>query len=418
MSEPRPDPPLRDAHAHVAQHGRSLSMLDLSTCRSAAEALERIARASASLADERWLIAQGARPEGWREGAWPTLAELDTACGGRPCAAWCFDYHGMMASSRALALAGIDQSSADPPGGVVVREGGRLRGVVLERAAHAVWEAVPEPGEAERREHVGRALADMAELGFAEVHDLLAAPWLGPLLAELDDAGELPLAAELYVAMEHLEAVAAGSEAWRRGRVRLAGGKIFVDGTLNSRTALMLEPYADPLEGLPRGRAMVEAGAIDGAIESCVRRGLQLAAHAIGDGAVRMVLDAVERVRPPARSVRIEHAEVIDEADVGRFAALGVVCSVQPCHLLADVEALRRLVPGRLHRVLPLRELIEEGCEPGELLLFGSDTPIVRPNPEDNLQAALHRSREGEDAIAPEQSVTYAEALAAMRPGT
>jgi predicted amidohydrolase YtcJ len=95
------------------------------------------------------------------------------------------------------------------------------------------------------------------------------------------------------------------------------------------------------------------------------------------------------------------------------------VASVQPCHLLADVEALRRHLPHRLERVLPLRELIDSGCRPGELLWFGSDVPIVRPDPADSIRAAVRRSRDGDEvAIAPEQAITDAEAWAAFRAAT
>lgn len=149
---------------------------------------------------------------------------------------------------------------------------------------------------------------------------------------------------------------------------------------------------------------------------------LTLAIHAIGDDAVRTCLDAYESVSPSHRltaspTLRIEHAEIIDAADVPRFAALGVICSVQPCHLLADVEALRRGLPHRLNRVLPLRDLIDSGCTPGpsNLLQFGSDVPIVRPHPEDSIQAAVHRRRVNDSpdaAIAPDQAITEDEAWA------
>jgi hypothetical protein len=154
---------------------------------------------------------------------------------------------------------------------------------------------------------------------------------------------------------------------------------------------------------------MMTPAQIEDAVRACDAFALPIAAHAIGDASVRAVLDAIERVRPKARGQRIEHAELIDSADVPRFADLGVICSVQPCHLLADIEALTRLLPHRLDRVLPLRELIDAGCAPGELLWFGSDTPIVRPDPEDSIQAATCRRRAGapdSEAISPEQAIT------------
>lgn len=407
---------LREAHAHLVAHGRSASMVQLGGARSAADALERLRAAADADSSGAWLLATGARPESWPERGWPTLAELDAAVPGRPALAWCFDHHAVMVNSPALRAAVIDGATPDPPGGVIVRDSaGRPKGELLESAAMRAWAAVPEPTLAESREHLDRALSDLTSLGFVEAHDLKSQPWLGPMLADLEREGRLPLRVHLYPLVDDLPAVAAGRRAWESDRVRLGGGKIFTDGTLNSRTAAMLHPFADPIPDHPRGTPMMTADEIEAAIGACERLGLGLAAHAIGDAAVRAVLDAVERVRPRACRVRVEHAEIVDRADVPRFARLGVVCSVQPCHLLADVEALRRLLPHRLDRVLPLRDLIDAGCEPGRLLLFGSDTPIVRPHPSDSVQAATARRRAGEPpeaAIAPAQAVTEAEAWA------
>ncbi len=407
---------LREAHAHLVAHGRAASMVQLAEARSAADALERLRVAAGTLAPGAWLLGTGARPESWPERGWPTLADLDAAVPDRPVLAWCFDYHAVMVNSFSLRAVGFDASTPDPPGGVVVRDrAGRPSGELLEAAALRTWSVVPEPTLAESREYLEHALANLASLGFVEVHDLKSQPWLGPMLADLDREGRLPLRVHLYPLASDLPGVAAGRRAWESDRVRLAGGKVFTDGTLNSRTASMLHPFADPLPHHPRGTPMMTAAEIEAAIGLCGGLGVGLAAHAIGDGAVRSVLDAVERVRPRACRVRVEHAEIVDAADVPRFARLGVACSVQPCHLLTDVEALRRLLPHRLDRVLPLRELIDAGCEPGRLLLFGSDTPIVRPDPSDSILAATARRRAGEPpeaAIAPEQAITEAEAWA------
>jgi hypothetical protein len=198
----------------------------------------------------------------------------------------------------------------------------------------------------------------------------------------------------LYPPLEAIDRLAPGAGRWERDTVRLAGAKLFADGTLNARTAWMLHPYADPLPGLPHGQAMVTPAQLDEAIATVRAHTLGLAVHAIGDAAVRAVLDAHQRAPSRGRFPhRIEHAELIDERDVDRFARLGIVCSVQPCHLLYDIEALRRGQPDRLDRVLPLKDLIAAGCRPGELLWFGSDSPIVRPDPQDSIDAAIHRTR-------------------------
>lgn len=431
---------LREAHAHIAEHGRTMEMEALEGCRSLEACLERVAAAASRTPPDRWVLGYGLRIEGWREPRWPTRPELDDAAGGRPVCLWSFDYHALIVNSAAMERAGISESTPDPEHGRIVRdEAGRPTGVMLEAAAKQVWAAAPAPSEAERREQVLAAVKDLAGHGFTEVHDLLAPTWLGPLLADLDDQGLLPVRTWVYPRLEELDAVLPTAAAWQRERVRLAGAKVFADGTLNSRTASMLTPYADPIPGMPRGQAMMSVEDLRAAIERVLGHGLGLAVHAIGDAAVRAALDAWEpysrgdrRVRRapggPATvgaagefpAMRIEHAEVIDRDDVPRFAAMGVVCSVQPCHLLADVEALQRGVPHRLDRVFPLRELIDAGCTPGDLLWFGSDTPIVRPHPEDSLHAAVHRRRPGapeQEAIAPGQAISATEARACFGPG-
>lgn len=412
---------LREAHAHLQMHGEAMHAVGLQDCASAEEMLARLAaRADESVRAGKagWIVGVGARPEGWSDPAWPSLAKMDEACRGRAGIAWCFDTHGLMASSGALEAAGIGRGTPSPEGGVVLRDrDGAATGVVLESAAKLVAGAMPAPGAEQRREWIRSALADLKMHGFVEVHDLKAPPTLGEDLAILADRGELEMDVRLYFLLDDLEAALDGAALWERDQVRLGGAKLFADGTLNSRTAWMLEPFVDGLPGHERGTALVTPGDLDEAVQVCDELGVPLAAHAIGDAAVRAVLDAIERNRPSTLGFRVEHAEVIDEADVPRFAALGVVASVQPCHLLYDIEALRRFLPHRLDRVMPIRELIQAGCEPGDLLWFGSDVPIVRANPEDSVRAATERRREGmkeAEAIGIEQRISEEEAWGAF----
>lgn len=403
-------------------------MIDLAECAGVEECLERVAARARELRDsgsEAWVLAHGARVAAWREGAWPSAAQLDAAAGDRPCAVMSFDHHSLAANSAALRAAGWSDASGDPAGGVLVRDDrGRLTGVCLESAAQAVWAAAPEPTGEQWRDLIRRALAELAKHGFTEIHDLLSPDWLGPELARLDDAGELGVAVRLFAPLERVEIQKLASASWERPNVRLVGGKIFVDGTLNGRTAWMLSPYADPLPGRACGTPLFTEREIAVAIRRCRSLGLGLAAHAIGDGAVRACLDGVELAggasAKPAGDVRVEHCELIDVADVPRMARLGVVASVQPCHLLYDIEALRRSLPHRLDRVMPWRELIDSGLTPGERLLFGSDVPVARANPEDSIRAAVDRRRAGThaaEAIAPGQGITEREAWACFGRG-
>ncbi len=424
---------MREAHAHIASFGQSLAMPSLAACRSVGECLSAVADASQGIAAPgaapAWVRLHSARIQAWDEPRWPTRLELDRVTGGRPCVILSFDHHAACANSAALAAAGLSAGEVVPPNGLVCADpaSGLPTGELVEQAAFKVWEAAPAPTAAERARHVRDSLTALAALGYHEVHDLLSQDWLGPVLAAMERDGTLPVReVHLYPPIARVGTIASSRSEWESGRVRLAGGKLFADGTLNSRTALMLEPYREPVDGLPCGQAMVEPRQIDAAVTLCESLGLHLAVHAIGDGAVRMVLDAIERTsragagRHGSSRHRVEHCELIDDADVPRFAALGVVCSVQPCHLLADVEVLRRQLPHRLHRVLPLRELIQTGCGPfGEdpLLWFGSDVPVVRPDPQDSVQAAVNRRRAGAppaDAIGSEQRLSEAEAWAAF----
>lgn len=443
---------LREAHAHVLAHGRAASMLWLSACGSREEALELV-RARAAAMDSgsthgEWLVAAGARPEGWREagtnetgrhGAWPTLEELDAACPSRPCLVMSFDHHSGAANSAAIAAAGLKSGSDAPYDalGVMVRdERGTFTGVLLEAAFMRVRESVPQATHAQRMGHLRAALADFERLGFEEVHDLWSGPELGPCLAELDREEELIQCVWMYPLVDSLgtlEQTFASRHAFESERVRLAGGKVFADGTLNATTAWMREPYRDGLAEHPKGTPLVSVESLRRDMNRCWALGVGLAVHAIGDGAVGAVLDAAEAelVSPAAQAVReaglppvrIEHAEIIAEADTARIVRLwremGLVLSVQPCHLLYDIEALERRLPHRLSRVLPLRELIDAGLTPGDGLWFGSDAPIVRPDPHDSIAAATTRRR-GEAcvagpasrAIAPEQAIDVATAWA------
>lgn len=426
---------MREAHAHIAAYGQSLAMPSLAACASVDQCLDTL-RSLAASSRAPFLRLHSARVQSWIEPRWPTLDELDRVCTGSdggsiPCVIMSFDHHAAAANSAAMRLAALTPGQVIAPNGEVCTDPatGRATGLLVEQAAYRAWEAAPEPSPLERRGFVAAALRALAAHGFTEVHDLMSQEWLGPELASLERSGELPVdQVWLYPPVQSLSRVHAGRHTWESRRVRLAGGKLFADGTLNSRTALMLDPYREPLPDAPRGRWMLAEGELEAGIRLTESLGLHLAVHAIGDAAVRRVLDALKAVATPRRPDnrhRIEHCEIVDEADVPRFAAIagGVVCSVQPCHLLTDVEVLSRQLPHRLHRVLPLRDLIQAGCAPtasrgdSPLLWFGSDVPIVRPDPEDSLLAAVQRRRAADPpavAIAWDQRLTRDEVLAAF----
>ena len=426
---------LRDAHLHLAAHGEELSAVDLSGCGGVEECLRLVGERAAGTARDGWVVARRARVEAWAERRYPTAGELDEAGGGRAVVVASFDHHAGAASSAALRAAGIGGEGTDPGGGVVERDAatGEPTGLLLEGAYGRLCEALPRRSDEEVRGHVRAALEDLGGCGFVEVHDMMTSVREARELAEMDRAGEIGMEVRCYAVAGQFEGVREALGAHEgdegvgaRARVRLGGMKLFVDGTLNSRTAWMLESYEDPIPAHPRGTALMSREAIDGALARARAEGFDVAAHAIGDAAVRVLLDAYEAVGGSGGAgfgLRIEHAQFVDAADVGRFGRLGVVASLQACHLLADIEAILRLTPRRADRAFPLRELIDgargAGREAEELVYLGSDTPVVAPTPRDNVQAAVHRRRAeaGCPVVGASQAISEGEAWGLMRAG-
>lgn len=420
-----PDPRfvnLRDAHAHLHDFGVSLACLDLSDCTSRHEVLERVA---ASEPDETgWIRGMRVAPERWDDTIWPNADELDEAAHGHPCYVRSLDIHSLAASRTALEIAGILPNTPDPRDGVIVRdEEGRLDGMLLEGACRALLDSVPDASPELRKATLRRALLRFKELGFIEVHDLFSREWLGPLLREIhDEDGDLPVKVLLHPlldeAPEHME---------RRGefendRIETAGVKIFTDGALNTRTANTSRRYKRYSRGLKRGLALMTPMEIEGAVARCEMMGMPLVAHAIGDAAVGRVLRAIQRMKPKTPGYRIEHAQFIVKGDVSRFAKMKIIASVQPCHLLTDIEPTRRLLPHSEHRAFPIRDLVDAyraaGLDPVDYLWFGSDAPVVPPLPEDNIQGAVHRRRPQmpeKEAFAPQQAIDEDLALECMK---
>lgn len=419
---------LRDAHLHLAEHGEALGLVNLSACGSVEECLRLVADAARRAEAGSWVRAKGARIAGWREARYPTAKELDEASGGRCVVVQSFDHHAMAVSTAVLESPTLKSQISNADRFIERGARGEPTGVLLESACKAVWDSMPGPTSEDKRRHVLAAQTDLMRRGFVEAHDMFSTAMLTRVLLELEQAGKLGMRVWLYATPEHLDAVqrvfdevvAPGARASRGGMVTLSGLKLFADGTLNSRTAAMLTEYA---EGGGRGHLFFTVEQLASHIGGAASRGYQTGVHAIGDAAVRQVLDAFELAGRPSipdrPALRIEHAEFIDADDVGRFAAMNVVASVQPCHLLADIEAIQRFMPQRAERAFPLRELVDAARRAGrderELVWLGSDAPVVEPEPGDNVRAAVLRGRGDSVPIGQGQAISEAECLALMR---
>lgn len=372
-----------DAHTHLLAHARASGQLDLTGTLSAAET----ARRAAGARGDGWILGRGWERHQWRDPTPPHRRLLDAVTGPRPALFVAHDGHAGWANSAALARAGIDARTSDPVGGRIEREADAApTGLLLENALDLVARVVERPARADERALLEAALHHLVALGVTGIHDLEDGRAFG-LFLDLARDGALPLRVEFYFPGERLDELERLGVATGLGddRLRVAGVKFFLDGTLGSRTAAMLAPY----EGDPDHCGMLLLAPDEFAAQAgrAAAAGLAVAVHCIGDRAVRVALDVLERL-PRARAPhRIEHAQCVDPADIGRFARAGVVASMQPAQLFLDMEPAEREWGERASRAYPFRSLLGSGA----LLAFGSDVPVEDPDPRRGLYAAVAR---------------------------
>lgn len=435
-------PGMTDAHLHLIDAALAREELDLSDASSLEEALERVGRRHldrlAAGDREGWLLGRGWSLDRW--GSWPTARPLEQVAPGRPVCLWSVDHHARWLSPAALAGTDITASTSDPPGGFILRDrDGSPSGVLLEAAVRLVDPAIPGREEPVVARAIVAYAAELAALGIVGCHDpgeTVPDPELrrGPLLyGRLAAAGRLPLRVRASIRLDQLEramelglrsgdALAGEKDGsvTQADRARVGWLKLFADGTLGSRTAALLEPYETPL-GSPAppagatGALSLSRAALEEATRRAARADIATQIHAIGDRAVRVALDVLEasdsgrfRLRP-----RVEHAQLVDPADLARFSAAGVAASVQPIHLRTDAAAAREAWGARAAHSYPWRALDEQGG----LLPLGTDAPVEPADPWPGISLAVTRRDPswGPDAPAfhPEQGISLPRALRA-----
>lgn len=393
-------PPLWDHHGHVLPLGRSFEEADLRRCPSEEAAVEEVRRRAAGLPPGAWV--QGF---GWDQNLWgghfPHRRILDEALPGRPVLLWRIDGHAAWASTEALRRAGLLQDASDPPGGVVHREGGLPTGILLDAAADVVWKTLPSPSSEDLERWIIRGLKALAQRGLSGVTDMGLELGEAKVFSRLDEEGRLPIPVRAYLRVAPGEPLPEIPRPGQGGFFRVEGYKFFADGALGSRGAALHEDYADA-PGC-RGLLLWETEALRERLREAAARGVRAAVHAIGDRALRQVLEAASPLKM-GPALRIEHLQVAGEEEVALLAASGAVASIQPCHRLSD-EAWAPLCLGeRAVRAYRAATLARAGVP----LLFGTDFPIEEPDPLRTLAAAVFH-REGE-ALRPHR------ALKAMEP--
>jgi predicted amidohydrolase YtcJ len=405
-----------DAHVHIAWLGMVLGgrTVECEGARSLAEALERVREGLGRAVGGGWLQGRGWDKNQWPEDRFPTAADLDPVTGELPTVLASHDGHSLWANSAALRAAGVTAQTPDPADGRILRdEAGRPTGVLQEGACQLLRSQMPAPSAEEMTEALRASLPRISALGLTGVHNC----GLGDcpsILEGLRDTGELSLRVTNFLLLGSQDPVAGMAECGSADDewVRLGGVKVFVDGSLGGQTAAMLEPYADSDN---TGVLTMEPEAFADLAGRATAGGVAMAVHAIGDRAVRMVLDGFQQVRErwsgPWPRHRIEHAQHVQPADQARFGSLDVIASMQPVHLLADIGTCDRYLGERGRWAFPLRSLLQGGAR----LALGSDAPVEIVDPLVGFRAALQRRRrDGTPAAGwyPEQKLTAAEALA------
>lgn len=365
-----------DAHTHMEMVGRYLVYADLSEADSPEDAVDLLA-AVAEDRDDEYVLGYGYDESTWDDARYLTRTDLDAVSTSRPVVGFREDMHTASVNSVVL-----DRHGEDFPDRDVNRARGEPTGVVTEESVDVLFEVIA-PEVEETRELLAAATDRAVTLGVTGVHDMVRRSHGPRVYRELADAGDLPIRVRLNYWADHLDAVLetglttnAGSE-----RIRVGAIKTYTDGTVGGRTAKLSEPYADqPDDGEATGTWVVDPDELESLVERADDAGLQFAAHAIGDEAIDAVLDIYEAVADDAAAARhrVEHAELIDDAAIERFADLGVVASVQPNFLKwAREDGLyeSRLGTERTRESNRFAALLAAGVD----MAFGSDSMPLGP---------------------------------------
>lgn len=381
-----------DAHGHVMDMGFGALTLDLSGTRSLAEALAAIAKYAADNPNRQWILGSGWNQEVWGLGRFPTAAELDAVVPDRPVFLDRVDGHAAWVNSAAMTAAGVSAASKAPGGGNIIRIGGKPSGVFVDAAMGLFREAIPAPRPVERDLALGKAQDILLANGVTSIADMGTTMQDWQSYRRAGDKGQLKIRIISYAAeIENMVAIAgpAPSPWLYDDHLKLAGVKLYVDGALGSRGAWLKQPYAD-MPG-DSGLAMLTSAQLKNKMSRAAMDGFQTAVHAIGDKANDEVLSAIEELRETYkgdRRWRIEHAQIIDPADIGRFAATGTIASMQPVHQTSDrLMAEARLGPDRLRGAYAWKSLLDSGAT----LAFGTDVPVESSAPFPGLAAAMTR---------------------------
>src|SRR5580658_9400086 len=398
-------PGFNDAHMHLASGGMEKMGVDEVGAKSLDEFRDRLRAKCEAAEPGDWVLG-----EGWDETKWPvkvlpTRWDLDEVSGKHPVYLARVDGHIGVANTLALQLASVSLASRNPDGGKIDRDDtGTPNGILREKAQHLIHAVIPKPTHEKRRQAIELALADLASHGVTSAQDY--SQWEDfQIYEELEHEGKLTARISEWLTFDDpIDVLNCKRDSHPASDNMLHTGMLkgFMDGSLGSKTAALLEPYSDDPKnsGLPQ----YDATKLNAMTKERVLAGYQIGFHAIGDKGVQMALDAFAEAEKTAKDakvkaidggsdyrLRVEHAQVTTAQQILRFKELKVIASMQPSHLLTDMNwAESRLGPKRAEYSYAWAEFLRHGVT----LAFGTDYPVEPVTPFRGLYAAITRMSE------------------------
>lgn len=421
-------PGLVDAHIHWGWCSLSLDWVDLMDLPSLKACLEQVAKYSKNIPEGTWI-----RGRGWAQGTWedtggdfPTAADLDSVDSTHPIALSARSGHAFWCNSLALKMAGVGPGTADPEGGSIQRDKeGNPTGILFESAMDLVQNAIPPFGSEKIAQLMEKAQEHAWAQGLTGIHDY-DRPDTFEAMQLLRERGKLGLRIvkninDPYISHAHDLGLRSGfGDDW----IRIGALKMFSDGAIGSLTARMIDPYLEQPDNY--GITCMGPEEMLGLVLEATRRGIPSTIHAIGDQAMREVLDVLEKARAEeqrlgiprtARRHRIEHVQVVHPDDVHRLAELDIIASMQPIHATSDYPVADRYWGDRCALAYNPRAQLDAGAR----LAFGSDAPVESFDPIAGIHSAVTRRRAdgspGPEGWYPEARITISEALRAYTEG-
>ena len=403
-------PGFTDSHAHLLGIGQREMTLNLEGTASVDELTVRIEAEAWEMPEGQVLFGRGWIETGWPEGRMPNAADLDGAAPNNPVILVRADGHALVANTAAMVAAGVSDATPDVPGGSIERDAnGQATGIFIDNSMNQILNLVERPTDTQIEEAYIVGATEYASRGWTGVHNMSVSPTDAPLMAELDRMGQMPL--RLHNNYDRGGFGLAANRRHETDTITNRSVKVYMDGALGSRGALLIEPYADRPQ--TRGLSLMEPEALEVLMNEADTADVQLAIHAIGDLANRRILDTFEAGGfSRDKRWRIEHTQVLHPDDIARVGELGLIASMQPSHAIGDLKfAPDRLGVDRLVGAYAWQSLLATGAT----VVGGSDAPVEIGTPQIEFYAAVARKDlEGfsTEDWGPEEALSREDALA------